>query len=93
MSKSYGPATERSYQCFMGRWEGNCKTFTPKGIFLEATLVHMDVYWVDENTWHLHEHFENEIVGYIWHEKLDLTQMNAKLYIMPRTFISLSGSA
>jgi hypothetical protein len=43
----------------MGRWEGLCKTFTPRGEFVEASAVHMDVYWVDEQTWHLHEHFEN----------------------------------
>jgi hypothetical protein len=42
----------------MGRWEGLCKTFTPVGEFVEASAVHMNVYWVDERTWHLHEHFE-----------------------------------
>ena len=57
--KSYGPPTQRPYQCFMGKWEGLCKTFTPKGEFLESSAVHMDVYWTGENTWHLHEHFEN----------------------------------
>jgi hypothetical protein len=57
--KSYGPKTDRPYQCFMGRWEGMCKTFTAKGEYLEASAVHMDVYWVDDVSWHLHEHFEN----------------------------------
>lgn len=57
--KSYGPAGERPYQCFMGKWEGLCKTFSARGQFLEASAVHMDVYWVDDNTWHLHEHFDN----------------------------------
>ena len=55
----YGTPLPRSYQCFMGRWEGLCKTFDPKGNFLEAAAVHMNVYWIDENSWHLHEHFEN----------------------------------
>ena len=59
MSKNYGPAIHRPYQCFMGRWEGLCKSFTPKGEFLDASTVHMDVYWNDEHSWHLHEHFEN----------------------------------
>ena len=49
----------RPYQCFMGRWEGLCKTFTPEGDFLEATHVSMDVRWIDESTWHLHEDFAN----------------------------------
>jgi hypothetical protein len=55
----YGPPGIRPYQCFMGRWEGLCKTFTPGGDFVESSAVHMDVHWVDEDTWHLHEHFEN----------------------------------
>jgi hypothetical protein len=58
MSKDYGTPLARSYQCFMGKWEGLCKTFDPKGNFLESSAVHMEVYWVDENTWHLHEEFE-----------------------------------
>jgi hypothetical protein len=57
--KSYGPPTMRPFQCFMGKWEGLCKTFSPEGEFLESTAVHMDVYWVDDTTWHLYEHFEN----------------------------------
>lgn len=57
--KNYGPAGDRPYQCFMGQWEGLCKTFSPIGDYLESTPVHMDVYWLDDNTWHLHEHFEN----------------------------------
>lgn len=57
--KNYGPTTGRPYQCFMGKWEGLCKTFSAKGEYLEATAVHMDVYWIDDVTWHLHEHFEN----------------------------------
>jgi len=57
--RDYGPAAPRPYQCFMGRWEGLCKTFTSVGDFVEASAVHMDVYWIDDRTWHLHEHFEN----------------------------------
>jgi len=56
---SYGPSDHRPYQCFMGRWEGLCKTFTAAGVYVEATPVHMNVYWTGANTWHLHEHFEN----------------------------------
>ncbi len=59
VNRDYGPPTERPYQCFMGRWEGLCKSFSPAGDFLEASAVHMDVYWLDADTWHLHEHFEN----------------------------------
>ncbi len=55
----YGAAPERPYQCFMGRWEGLCKTFDPEGRFLESSAVHMNVYWTGPNTWHLYEHFEN----------------------------------
>lgn len=59
--KIYGPQAYwmMPYQCFMGRWEGLCKTFTPIGEFLESSAVHMDVYWVDDTTWHLHEDFDN----------------------------------
>lgn len=59
IDQNYGPPTERPYQCFMGKWEGLCKTYTPEGEFLESSAVHMDVYWLDESRWHLHEHFEN----------------------------------
>jgi hypothetical protein len=60
MTKSYGHISDtRPYQCFMGKWEGLCKTYTAHGTFLESAAVHMDVYWVDDVTWHLHEHFDN----------------------------------
>jgi hypothetical protein len=57
--KDYGPNRPPAspYQCFMGRWEGLCKTFTPEGEFLESGAVHMDVYWTADNVWHLHEDF------------------------------------
>lgn len=57
--RDYGPPAMRPYQCFMGQWNGVCKTFTPEGEFVEASRVHMDVYWLDDKTWHLHEDFEN----------------------------------
>ena len=58
--KNYGDITStRPYQCFMGRWEGLCKTFTPKGEFQAGTAVHMDVYWTGDSIWHLHEHFDD----------------------------------
>jgi len=59
VNRNYGPASPRPYQCFMGKWEGLCKSYTPGGEFLDGSAVHMDVYWLDDNTWHLHEHFEN----------------------------------
>ena len=58
-NQNYGSASHIPYQCFMGRWEGLCKTFDAKGTFIEASAVHMNVYWIDEKTWHLHEYFEN----------------------------------
>jgi hypothetical protein len=59
--KDYGvsPYWMKPYQCFMGHWEGLCKTFSPQGDFIEAAAVHMDVYWINETTWHLHEDFDN----------------------------------
>lgn len=58
-TKDYGTAQQRPYQCFMGHWEGVCKTFDIDGNFIESSAVHMNVYWVDDDTWHLHEHFDN----------------------------------
>ena len=58
-TENHKPATAQPYQCFMGRWEGLCKSFDPTGNFLESSAVHMHVYWLDDQTWHLHEHFEN----------------------------------
>ncbi|MCX6130670.1 MAG: hypothetical protein NTX25_16625 [Proteobacteria bacterium] len=57
--KQYGESLYRPYQCFMGKWEGLCKTFDVGGQFIESTHVHMDVYWQDDTTWHLHEYFKN----------------------------------
>lgn len=64
------------YQCFMGRWEGLCKTFTPQGVFVEAAAVHMDVYWVDAQTWHLHEDFDNlyEVGPTVFHTDLHVRE-------------------
>ena len=44
----------------MGQWEGLCKTFTPAGQFVESKArFTWTCTWIDENVWHLHEHFEN----------------------------------
>jgi hypothetical protein len=58
-NQNYGTAVHQPYQCFMGRWEGLCKTFDAQGNFIESSAVHMNVYWIDEKRWHLHEYFEN----------------------------------
>jgi hypothetical protein len=91
MNKEYGIALPRPYQVFMGRWEGLCKTFNPQGIFLEAAAVHMDVYWVDENTWHLHEDFENlfEVGPTVFHT--DIT-VNGKFCFGGTDQLRLEGS-
>lgn len=62
----------RPYDCFMGRWEGLCKTFSATGAFLEASAVHMHVYWNDATSWHLHEHFDNlyEVGETVFHTDL-----------------------
>lgn len=57
--RDYTDRRDNAYNVFIGRWEGLCKTYSTKGEFLESAAVHMDVYWVNETTWHLHEHFEN----------------------------------
>jgi hypothetical protein len=61
--KHYGDLQDwmQPYQCFMGRWEGLCKTFSAVGEFIESSAVHMDVYWLDagRGAWHLHEDFDN----------------------------------
>lgn len=78
-TKFYGPNPYwmQPYQCFMGRWEGLCKTFTPDGHFIEASAVHMDVYWLNEekSAWHLHEHFDNlyEVGETVYHTDLQVT--------------------
>ena len=78
MTKSYGTPWMRPYQCFMGKWEGACKTFSTDGAFLESSAVHMDVYWVDENTWHLHEHFDNlyEVGETVFHTDISVKGNN-----------------
>lgn len=75
MNRNYGPTSHRPYQCFMGLWEGVCKTFSAEGVFIESTLVHMDVYWVNETTWHLHEDFENlyEVGKMVFHTDIEVS--------------------
>ena len=46
----YGETLHRPYQCFMGRWEGLCKTFSATGDFIESSPVHMNVYWTGPST-------------------------------------------
>ena len=53
------PRAAQPYQCFMGRWQGACRTLSPLGKPLDTSAVEMDVYWVDEHTWRIDEHFEN----------------------------------
>ena len=78
-TRTYGenPYWMQPYQCFMGRWEGLCKTFSPKGDFIESSAVHMDVYWLDESksAWHLHEDFDNlyEVGKTVFHTDLQVT--------------------
>jgi hypothetical protein len=76
--KNYG-VTETwliPYQCFMGRWEGLCKTFSPQGDFIESSAVHMDVYWLNATTWHLHEDFDHlyEVGKTVFHTDLTVNQ-------------------
>jgi hypothetical protein len=91
MSRNYGPSLGRPYQCFMGKWEGLCKTFTPKGDFVEAAAVHMDVYWVDDNTWHLHEDFEKlyEVGPTVFHTDI---KVNGKFCHAESAQIALHGT-
>jgi hypothetical protein len=90
-AKNYGPPMSRPYQCFMGRWEGLCKSFTPRGDFLAASAVHMDVYWVDDRTWHLHEDFEDlyEVGPTVFHT--DIT-VDGKVCKAESAMISLWGT-
>ena len=92
--KSYGAALPRPYQCFMGRWEGLCKTFTPKGDFLAASAVHMDVYWVDDTTWHLHEDFDDlyEVGPTVFHTDIKVDGPGGKFCSAESEMISLWGT-
>ena len=74
MEKNYGTPWMRPYQCLMGKWEGACKTFDAAGNFIESSAVHMDVYWTAENTWHLHEDFENlyEVGPTVYHTDIQV---------------------
>ncbi len=59
MSKNYGNTALPPFQCFMGQWEGLCQTFDAQGNYLEASAVHLDVYWVAADIWHFHEQVDN----------------------------------
>nr|WP_290225002.1 hypothetical protein [Trichocoleus desertorum] len=61
--KDYGPPLLPPFQCFMGQWEGLCKTFDLEGNFLEASAVHADIHWIEPKVWQFNEHFDN-LYGY-----------------------------
>lgn len=85
-----GAEAHEPYQCFMGRWEGVCKTFSPNGEFIEASTVHMDVYWNEDGSWHLHEHFDNlyEVGETVFHSDF---QMNGKVCTAKNEAIEVIG--
>ena len=89
--KRYGETLHRPYQCFMGQWEGLCKTFGVGGEFIESTHVQMDVYWVDDQTWHLHEYFKHlyEVGETTFHTDI---QVEAKRCFASNDMISLEGT-
>jgi hypothetical protein len=75
ITKDYGTPLVRPFQCFMGQWEGLCKTFDLEGNFLEASAVHADIYWIASDIWHFHEHFE-KLYGYgeiVFHSDIKVT--------------------
>jgi hypothetical protein len=47
------------FDCFMGKWEGSSQTFDVDGTFLEKTPVHMDISWIDTETFSQLEHIDN----------------------------------
>lgn len=81
------------YQCFMGHWEGLCKTFSPKGDFIESSAVHMDVYWTTEKQtkWHLHEHFDDlyEVGETVFHS--DIT-VNGRFCTGENDYVKIEGT-
>ena len=87
----YGASLHRPYQCFMGRWEGLCKTFDARGNFLESSSVHMNVHWTAKNTWHLHEHFDNlfEVGETVFHSDI---HVEGKYCHSKNDMVSITGS-
>ncbi|MBK1987260.1 hypothetical protein A0J48_006880 [Sphaerospermopsis aphanizomenoides BCCUSP55] len=51
--------TSPPYECFVGNWDGVCRTFSPEGEFLEDTKVKIQVNWISANQWHFYEHISN----------------------------------
>ncbi|AKJ30815.1 hypothetical protein [Caldimonas brevitalea] len=49
---------QKYFNAFMGRWEGLSKTFDENGALLESTAVHMDIAWLDSETFEQVEHIE-----------------------------------
>ena len=94
-TKHYGmtPYWMHPYQCFMGRWEGVCKTFSPKGIFIESSAVHMDVYWLnpERTLWHLHEHFDNlyEVGETVFHSDIEV---NDRFCVSENALVKIEGT-
>ncbi|MBW4507841.1 MAG: hypothetical protein KME64_15195 [Scytonematopsis contorta HA4267-MV1] len=52
-------STTAPYDCFMGTWEGVCKTFNTEGEFIEESQVQIQANWVFSDLWHFREHFSN----------------------------------
>ncbi len=61
--KDCGFLNPRPFQCFMGQWEGLCKTFDLAGKFMESAAVRADIYWAADDIWQFHEEFDN-LYGY-----------------------------
>ena len=50
---------QKSFDCFMGKWEGLSKTFDEQGNFLESSAVHMEMKWINDKTFCQLEHIKN----------------------------------
>lgn len=50
---------QKSFDCFMGKWEGLSKTFDEQGNFLESTAVHMEIEWINSEKFRQLEHIKN----------------------------------
>ena len=87
----YGASLHRPYQCFTGHWEGLCKTFDARGAFLESSSAYMNVSWTAENTWHLHEHFDNlfEVGETVFHSDI---HVEGKYCHSKNDLVSITGS-
>jgi hypothetical protein len=50
---------QKSFECFIGKWEGLSKTFDEQGNFLESSPVHMEIEWINSETFRQLEHIKN----------------------------------